>query len=310
MIKYNRQTPILLLVFNRPDLTQQVFDCIAEAKPEVLYIAADGARNAEEKLKCNAVREIVSNVTWDCEVKTLFRDENLGCRKAVSSAITWFFDNEPEGIVLEDDCLPSQSFFLFCSAMLEKYRDDDRIGHIGGSNFQDGIVRGDGTYYFSRLTHVWGWAGWRRVWKNYDVDMKSFANFTEADLENSATHALHKATWYRHLSKTYHGEINTWDYQYAYSNLINNHLSIIPNQNLIRNIGFGADATHTFDAHHFSNLKTGEIDVIKHPSFFIANVVADVYTQNIEHPLPVKKNFFSRTWKKTKKALRGKKTKK
>ncbi|MFN0291789.1 nucleotide-diphospho-sugar transferase [Pedobacter helvus] len=306
MLHYNKQTPILFLVFNRPDTTALVFDEIKKAQPKRLYIAADGARNAVEEAKCNAVREIVKDITWDCEVKTLFREKNLGCKYAVSSAITWFFDNEPEGIILEDDCLPSQSFFGFCSELLEKYRNDNRIGHIGGSNFQDGIKRGDGTYYFSRLTHVWGWAGWRRVWKDYDVEMKTFKDFKEADLENSPTHSLHKATWYRNLENTYKGQINTWDYQYAYSNLINNYLSIMPNQNLIKNIGFGEDATHTFGDHHFANLQTGSIKEIKYPIFLMPNVEADIYTQNIEHPLPKKKNILSRTWKGIKNSIRRK----
>ncbi len=306
MLHYNKQTPILFLVFNRPDTTALVFDEIKKAQPKRLYIAADGARNAVEEAKCNAVREIIKDITWDCDVKTLFREKNLGCKYAVSSAITWFFDNEAEGIILEDDCLPSQSFFGFCSELLEKYRIDNRIGHIGGSNFQDGIKRGDGTYYFSRLTHVWGWAGWRRVWKDYDVEMKTFKDFKETDLENSPTHSLHKATWYRNLENTYKGQINTWDYQYAYSNLINNYLSVMPNQNLIKNIGFGEDATHTFGDHHFANLQTETINEIKHPVFFMPNVEADIYTQNIEHPLPKKKNILSRTWKGIKNSIRRK----
>ncbi|RZJ80480.1 MAG: nucleotide-diphospho-sugar transferase [Flavobacterium sp.] len=307
MLPFDKQTPILFLVFNRPDTTALVFDEIKKAQPKRLYIAADGARNSEERIKCDAVRDIVKNITWDCEVKTLFRDENLGCRNAVSDAITWFFNREPEGIILEDDCLPSPSFFGFCSTLLEKYRNDDRIGHIGGSNFQDGIIRGDGTYYFSKLTHVWGWAGWARVWKNYDVDMKTFKDFSESDIENSASHAPHKLTWYRNLTNTYNKQINTWDYQYAYSNLINNYLSIMPNYNFIKNIGFGEDATHTFGDHHFANLETANIDAIGHPTFMMPNTAADIYTQDIEHPLPKKKNVFSRTWKTIKNSMRKKK---
>lgn len=308
MLPFDRETPVLLLVFNRPDVTRQVFDRIKEAAPKYLYIAADGARNDDEKKKCDAVREIVKNITWDCEVRTLFREENLGCRNAVSGAITWFFDQVSEGIVLEDDCLPSLSFFGFCSAMLKKYRDDDRVGHIGGSNFQDGIVRGDGSYYFSRLTHVWGWAGWSRVWKNYDVDMKTFGSFNESDLENSASHAPYKETWYRNLGNTYLKQINTWDYQYAYANLINNYLSIMPNQNFIRNIGFGDDATHTFGDHHFANLATVDIDKIVDPTFFMPSAEADIYTQNIEHPIviEVKKSTLSKAWKSIKNSVKGK----
>jgi hypothetical protein len=239
-------------------------------------------------------------------VKTLIRERNLGCRNAVSDGITWFFDQVSEGIILEDDCLPSPSFFAFCSSLLEKYREDNRIGHIGGSNFQDGITRGDGTYYFSRLTHVWGWAGWSRVWKNYDVDMKTFVEFKESHFESSSSHLPHHLTWYQNFQNTYNKEINTWDYQYAYLNLINNYLSIMPNQNLIKNIGFGEDATHTFGDHRFANLPIFDIDEIKHPTFFMANAEADIYTQNIEHPIKRKKNGLSRTWKAIKKSIKRK----
>lgn len=307
MLPFDKQTPVLFLVFKRPDTTALVFEEIRKAQPKRLYVAADGPRNAEEQTKCNAVREIVSHITWECEVKTLFREKNLGCKYAVSGAIDWFFEQEPEGIILEDDCLPSQSFFGFCSTLLEQYRDDDRIGHICGSNFQDGATRGNGSYYFSQLTHVWGWAGWRRVWKNYDVEMRSFANFKESDLESSSTHAIRKETWYKNFNDTYKGNINTWDFQYAYANLINNYLSVMPNKNLIKNIGFGEDATHKFEIHHFFNLETTEMDKIEHPCFFIPDVNADLYTESIEHPLPVQKNIYSRTWKKIKNFIRGKK---
>jgi len=156
MIAYNTETPILFLIFNRPSTTLHVFSQIRKMKPSRLYIAADGPRRPEEKAVCEQVREMATAVDWDCLVFKLFRDENLGCARAISEAVSWFFDREPEGIVLEDDCLPADSFFGFCSAMLEKYRNDERIGHISGGNYQRGIVRGDGSYYFSTLTHVWG----------------------------------------------------------------------------------------------------------------------------------------------------------
>ncbi len=304
MLPFDRQTPVLFLIFNRPHPTNLVFEEVRKAKPKKLYIACDGPRNKEEEIKVAEARAIVSNIDWDCDVETLFRDTNLGCRHAVSSAIDWFFENEPEGIILEDDCLPSQSFFGFCSVLLEKYRDDHRIGHIGGSNFQDGTMRGDGSYYFSRLTHVWGWAGWRRVWNTYDVNMKSFEFFTENQLKNLASHAPYSSIWFNNLSATFNGKINTWDYQYAYCNLINNRLSIIPNQNLITNIGFGADATHTTINHPHANLPNKEVDQVKAPLFFIADTDADLFTQSIEHPIIVK-SFLSRTWKKIKTKIKA-----
>lgn len=302
MLKYNQRDAVLFLIFNRIDTTSLVFEAIKKAAPKKLYVAADGPRNAVEYQKCKIVREIATSVTWDCEVKTLFREENLGCKDAVSGAINWFFEQEEQGIILEDDCLPSSSFFGFCSVLLDKYKDDDRIGHIGGSNFQNGIKRGEGSYYFSRLTHVWGWAGWRRAWKKYDVNMSTFSCFTVSNLQNLPGHAPFKEVWYKNLKSTYEGHINTWDYQLSYFNIINNYLSIIPNQNLIRNIGFGEEATHTIENHPFANLETEEIDSMVHPYFFIPEVEADLYTQRIEYYQPPikKKGFLSRTWKKLK----------
>lgn len=308
MLKFDKTTPVLFLVFNRPETTAVVFEEIRKAQPLYLYVAADGARSPEEQLKVEQVRDIVQKVDWDCEVKTLFRAQNLGCRKAVSTAIDWFFSHVEEGIILEDDCLPSESFFAFCSHLLAEYRNDDRIGHIGGSNFQMGKTIGDGSYYFSRLTHVWGWASWRRVWNTYDVDMKSFEQFTVNHLENLASHAAYRNIWYRNLSATFHQNINTWDYQYAYCNLINNRLSIIPNSNMIKNIGFGEDATHTFGDHPHANLPTHEITEIIAPSFFIPDAQADLFTQSVEHPIVPerRKGLLSRTWKSVKQKLKDK----
>lgn len=141
MTTYNKCTPILFTIFNRPDTTALVFEKIRKAQPQKLYIAADGPRTKQGKELCNKTREIIKRIDWDCSVKKLFLEDNLGCRKGMIKAITWFFENESEGIILEDDCLPSDSFFSFCSILLEKYRDDDRIGHITGSNFQKGKKR-------------------------------------------------------------------------------------------------------------------------------------------------------------------------
>lgn len=306
-MKYNIDTPVLFIIFNRPDLTELVFERIKKYKPKRLYVAADGPRNETEKELCQEARNIITNnIDWDCELKTLFKENNSGCKDAVSAAVNWFFDNEEKGIILEDDCLPSDSFFGFCSQMLEKYSDDDRIGHITGSNFQLGNIRGDGSYYFSNLTHVWGWAGWRRVWKDYDVDMKHFPEFKESGFINTCkSHEPHKEHWLNCFEETYLGRINTWDYQYAFLNLIKERISIIPNSSLISNIGFREDATHTKEDHPFSNLKTSNLDYISHPTNFVANIEADLFTQNIEYqstqiaaPINLKKKrFLSKSWK-------------
>ena len=283
MLTFNKNTPVLFLVFNRPHVTKKVFAEIKKAQPERLYIAADGPRDENERQVCEETRNIAINVDWDCTVIKLFRQNNLGCKQAISEAITWFFEKEEYGIILEDDCLPSQSFFGFCSQLLMRYKDDERIGHIAGINFQQGNPRGDGSYYFSRLTHVWGWAGWRRIWKDYDQNISTFHAFAQSrNIYNSESHASFAAYWLDAFSKVFSNEINTWDYQYAYLNLINNRLCIIPNKNLVSNIGVGENATHTA-AHPFQNLPLDEIVSLQHPAFFIANLEADIYSQKVEY---------------------------
>ena len=175
-IPYQTTSAVLFVIFNRPDTTEKVFAQIKAAKPKRLYIAADAPRAnfPGEELRCKQAKQIVENIDWECEVKTLYKKKNVGCREGVLSAVTWFFNHEEEGIILEDDCLPANSFFKFCDVMLEKYRDDTRIRHITGCNLQQGKKWGDSTYYFSNRTHVWGWASWKRVWKDYDKELSKY----------------------------------------------------------------------------------------------------------------------------------------
>ncbi len=304
MLKYNTEIPILILVFNRPDLTTQVFQSIKAAVPKYLYIAADGPRDRDERLQTDAVRAIFDNVDWDCKVFTLYQSLNLGCGKAVSEGILWFFSHVEEGIVLEDDCLPSYSFFAFCSILLSHYKDDERIGHISGSNFQDGMRRGDGDYYFSALTHVWGWAGWRRVWKEYDYHIKSYPQMN-TNFEAFPAHHQFLMNWKKIFDSVYAGQIDTWDYQYAYLNLERGYKSIIPNVNLIENIGLGVGGTHTSSDHPLAGNKYGELNDLVHPMEFYQDVAADVYTQSKEfYPIQKNKNVFSLIWKNIKSKLK------
>lgn len=307
------KVPILLLVFNRPEQTALVFKKICDLKPAKLYIAADGARENQngELEKCLESRYILNKIDWDCKVYTLFRETNLGCRVAVSSALDWFFDLEVEGIVLEDDCLPHADFFTFCEIMLEKYRYDTRIGHISGSNFQFGKHRGgDSSYYYSRLTHVWGWASWRRVWKGYDVDMKSFPTFKSSQkLGSISGYSEFYEYWLSNFESVYMKLVNTWDIQLSYHNLINNSLSIMPNVNLISNIGFTDDATHTKHKNHpFANIPLMALKEIKHPKFILQDLAADIYTLQNELGIlrEMKKPLPSRFWKNIKKIMRHK----
>ncbi len=244
-------TPILFLVFNRPDTTKQVFAKIREVKPKQLFVAADGAREYKEgeQAKVDEVRKLIlENIDWDCEVKTLFRDKNLGCGKAVSQAITWFFDNVEQGIILEDDCLPDLSFFPFCEELLEKYKDDERVMMISGYNAL-GSYPSTASYIFSRIGAIWGWATWSRAWKHYDTNNHLWKQVKEQQILENLFIKDTNQTDYRKkvLEKTFNGEIDTWDYFWTFNRLIQMGTSIVSKDNLIQNIGFGEDATHTIN---------------------------------------------------------------
>jgi hypothetical protein len=279
-------TPVLFLIFNRPDTTKRVFSEIKKAEPKKLFIAADGPRKDKEgeKEKCEQARKIIKDVNWDCEVKTLFRDRNLGCKIAVSSAIDWFFKNVEEGIILEDDCLPAQSFFWFCQELLNHYRNDMRIMHISGNNFQFGNKRGKGSYYFSIYPHVWGWATWKRAWEYFNIDMNGFDNFKELEQIKNIFPGVKQQQeyWMNIFQKTFDGDIDSWAYIWAYSCFTNSGLCINPNVNLVSNIGFSKDALHTKDEDSiFANLKTEKINELVHPKFILLNKEADYKTSKM-----------------------------
>jgi hypothetical protein len=273
-------TPILFLIFNRPDTTEKVFQQISRIKPHHFFISADGPRknNKDDEQNCAEARRITEKVNWDCELKTNFSDNNKGCRVGVSSGIDWFFNHVSEGIILEDDCFPDISFFHFCETLLEHYRNDERIMHIGGVNFQDGRIRGTGSYYFSEISHVWGWATWKRAWKLYDV------NISELRAEEHRFHEIYPNRammqyWLKNFELVYRKEKDTWDFQWQYAMSVHNGLAIIPNVNLVSNIGFHGNATHTKDSINIlANRPTESVANVRHPAFVAPDLRADRYT--------------------------------
>ncbi len=245
-------TPILLLVFNRPETTREVVASIRSVRPLHLYVAGDGPRAnvKEDEESCAAARQIATKTDWDCSVHTLFREVNLGCGLGVSSAVTWFFEHVTEGIVLEDDCVPSPSFYGYCQELLDHYREEERVMHVGGSNFQYGRIRGRASYYFSRYAHIWGWATWRRAWKDYDFNLRP--------------------PWLLR---------DTWDTQWQLSIERSGGVAIVPNVNLVENVGFGVGATHTTGNERASSLTAGEIALpLTHPASTAINIDADRFT--------------------------------
>lgn len=269
-------TPILLIIFNRPDYSQNVFDAIRKIQPSILYIAADGPRPTEplDLDKCKKTREIVNQIDWPCKLNTRFRDVNLGCGKGPSDAISWFFSKEEYGIILEDDCVPDTSFFFFCEDLLKKYIYDSRIMHISGTNHNPMYIRDiEYSYFFAQIGHMWGWATWRRAWQLFDYDMTKFEEVVAKKYFND----LYQDYWIgkymkRKFLETFTKRIEgVWDYQWEFTRLINSGLSIIPNNNLVRNIGFGEDATHTFSSNsNFSETEIQKLNLpLKHPPFII-----------------------------------------
>ena len=292
---YTTKSPVLLLLFNRLEHSKLVFEEVRNAKPNKLYIAIDGPRtnNEEDKVKINLIKDfILSNIDWNCNVKTLFRNSNLGCKNAVSSAITWFFEHENMGIILEDDCLPLNSFFSFCDELLFKYEYDERVRHISGVNYLNSKIEIAETYYFSKFTHVWGWASWKRVWKDYskdilkEYDLNKFSKIYNIYPDRKICDAIIKE-----LKRVQIEKINTWDYQYLFLNFINNGLTIIPKYSLVKNIGFDFESTHTrFNPYYMRELKN--INHISHPSEMIPSIDFDLMSLRNMYNLTFKRKLY------------------
>jgi len=271
-------TPVLFLVFKK-----RVFQEIRKARPTHLYISADGPRQDVERevKKVSLVREISLKIDWDCEVKTLFREQNLGCKNAVSSAITWFFENEEEGIILEDDCLPDPSFFPYCHDLLQKFRDDTRVMMISGNNFQKDNDQTEYSYYFSRYTHIWGWATWRRAWKHWNSELVDWQKLKEQRFLRYAigSNDDFEAYWSCAFDKYSEGKIDTWAYPWLFASWVQHGLTILPNVNLVSNIGFGEGSTHTREVTELSEIPTEHMNFpLKHRAIMVRNACADRYT--------------------------------
>jgi len=260
-----------------------VFEAIARQKPEKLLVIADGPRSVDEAIDCAEARSIIDLVDWDCDVSTNFSETNMGCRERVSSGISWVFEQCEEAIILEDDCLPHPTFFRFCDELVERYRYDERVMVISGDNFQAGHKRGMHSYYFSAYNHVWGWASWRRAWKLYDPGMKGWPERrgTSWLMETCQTPAAARF-WRDKFDQVYSGRIDTWDYQWTFACWLHHGLSVLPNVNLVSNIGFGGKATHTGDPTSvLANIPPEEMKFpLQHPTTVTRDEEADAYTSD------------------------------
>jgi hypothetical protein len=262
--------PVIFLIFNRPEQTARTFAAIRAARPMRLLVVADGPRQGrigEEEL-CRRTRSVVDGVDWPCEVMRNFSDTNMGCGRRVSSGLDWVFAQLEEAIILEDDCLPDPVFFRYCGELLDRYRTDERIMMISGNNFQNGAIRTPDSYYFSQLPHCWGWATWRRAWRHYDFAMRDWPQIRDSKrIKGIAKNSTLERRWQDCFDGVMAGKIDTWDYQWMYRMFVRNCLSIVPEVNLVTNIGFGAAATHTFtpDERHVVPSRAMEFP-LRHPT--------------------------------------------
>jgi hypothetical protein len=241
--------PVLFIVFNRPAETALAFNAIRTGRPSRLFIAADGPRPGRkgDVEACAQVRKIVSAIDWDCHVEHRYCDVNKGCREAVSEAVSWFFEHVPEGIILEDDCVAEPSFFPYCTELLARFRDDERIFKISGTNLL-GTYDTPTSYFFSIFGNIWGWASWRRAWRHFDVEMTQWPEAKRTGLLERLIESKEDRAYYaRNFERTYRGKIDTWDYQWAFARFAHHGLTVLPRTNLVQNVGFGRGATHTTD---------------------------------------------------------------
>ena len=274
----NFNTPILVILFNRSNNAQQLFNSIKKLKPNKIYINIDGPRinNQNDLIEVQKCKEIFSQIDWDCIIEKQFHNENLGCKNSVISAINWIFENEEKAIILEDDCIPSLSFFHFCNEMLIKYKEDKRVMQISGSNF---INTGNSDYcYFSVINDIWGWATWKRAWLLYDLNIRDFEELIKNDILFNYTKNHKIANWLKiYIEDALMPGSTTWSTQWTYAMIKNNGLTLVPPKNLVENIGFVGPSTHgqSKSWKHYSLFKASNLNNYKSPDLIYPNLYLD-----------------------------------
>lgn len=289
----HEELPVLLVIFNRPEKTKILIEALRQIRPKYLFVTADGPRLdfPEDNEKCHQAREIINAIDWECELKTRFLDNNLGCGRAVSSGISWFFEHVDQGIILEDDCIPHPHFFPFCEELLKRYADDKRIMRISGfSPYPARTYQYD--YHFSHRFFCSGWATWRRAWKHFSYDLDSIDEtvFLEV-LRHYYPFSFTRRTWIRNFQLVKAGILTTWAFRWDVACFFQNGLGIVPEKNFITNIGFDEEGTHTkCDNSIFANLSGHPITFpLRHPPFVYPDKEPERSLERIIHrSLPLK----------------------
>lgn len=276
--------PVAFVIFNRPDPTWFSFQKIRAALPSTLFLISDAARpdRAGEAEKVAKSREIGEAVDWPCSVHRIFADINMGCGRRISSGITEALSIVDRLIVLEDDCVADDSFFPYCEQLLDRFQNDQRVMAVSGNNFQRGHRRGDASYYFSKFPHCWGWATWRRAWQYFDLAIPDWPSFRDAGGIKTACHSHREIDyWTRIFDQVHAGQSSSWAFPWTLTTWMQSGLTVLPQVNLVTNIGFDQDATHTQRRTSYSGLATETLGPMTHPKWVARDHEADQFTDEI-----------------------------
>lgn len=255
---------VAVFIFNRPELASKLLEILRRVRPSKLYVISDGSRIArsDDLIKVQKSREVFNSIDWECNVQFNYSDRNLGSKWRIISGIEWVLSQEEMAIFLEDDCLPDESFFIFCNELLKRYKLDLNVGMISGNNFISDSLISKNSYTFSNFYNCWGWATWSNRWFNhFDPEIKSWPKFSKSeDFYLIAKSFFLRLYWRNIYTKIYKGEMQTaWDYQWMLANWSAKRVSIVPSFNLVSNVGFGEDATHTTEITDMINLPSNRM---------------------------------------------------
>lgn len=305
------KTPIALLIFKRPNTTQKVLEVIRQVRPATLLVVSNFPPDdkPEQIEQCQATRALIEQIDWPCRVLKNYADTYLSCKERISSGLNWVFETVDRAIILEDDCIPDPTFFGYCEELLDRYADDARVMAITGDNFDLPLRQPHYSYYFSRYTHFWGWATWRRAWQHYDVTMRLLPEFLEAGWLSTLLQDPAAVQWWeKTLQGVYSDQKDTWDYQWIFSCWVQGAACIVPRVNLVSNLGFDKDAAHNRDAFDWrANLPTSPIELpLAHPPFIRIDEQCDRILQKRYYGYIAQKQTRPLTYRITRKIHRAK----
>jgi len=271
------QTPVAIFIFNRPHCTEQLVYALAVVKPAHLFVIADGPRNASDIELCEQTRAVIDTIDWPCTILKLYASSNMGCRESIPNGLNWVFEHVDTCIILEDDCIPQPSFFPYCEELLSLYKHDECVMTIGGHRSDGPNELGTESYYFSKYPSIWGWATWKEKWAKYDLSMSQWPELKNSNWLNKILKASNAVAYWSRVFDQMKNGLDTWDFALNYSCWLHKGLSIRSRVNMISNVGFGKDATHT---HHL-------ITYIQKDNAYTGANMGEIYANPIDVKFPL-----------------------